>query len=130
MAAFRTFLYVPFAALLSLTASLAQADGTIPPELSALLLSPEFAPVVASLNQQAQPGVQRIALTKYQITNTNGQSSISLEVDAESLIRLGHSRKLGTVNANIMKDKAGTLSAGDVSFVATPATPGGASVGN
>jgi hypothetical protein len=130
MAALKIFLYLFAVSIGFIYAPEARADGTIPPELSALLLSPDFPPIVASLIQQGNPGIQRISVTQYQIFSTAGQTSISLKVDAESLIRLGHSRKLGTVNANITKDKLGTLSAENVIFVATPPTPGGASVGN
>ena len=130
MASLKFFLFAFVVAFSFLPAPCARADGTIPPELSALILSPDFAPIVTSLNQQAMPGVQRVSLADYQISSASGQVTIALRVMAESLVRPGRPRKLGTINANIAKDKAGTVSASDVSFDAAPATPGGASVGN
>ena len=130
MNSFKSFLFALAVAVLCFQGPSAKADGKIPPELSALLLSPEFAPIITSLNQQAVPGVQRVSLTDYQLSSSSTQVTIALHVSAESLVRPGHPRKLGTINANIAKDKAGTVSVSDVSFDAAPGVPGGASVGN
>lgn len=124
---------------LSLTTTVAHAQTTfrrsaqapLTVEVSALLMSPQYAHIVNGLMVQARQSGRLVSLTGYQVTQLGQQRYVSVQVSTRIAASIGSPWiPTGEIIAQIAFGPMGEVGVDGVFFKPAATGPGGISVGN
>lgn len=105
--------------------------GIVPPEVSATLVSPEFAKRIAEQSQLATESGRTLRIGVFEVYQIGENTYVLLSLETKLSTDLGGNwETFGSINSHIVVDPLGNLSVDGVWYTPNPEPPGGASVGN